>query len=171
MEVFEKIKEQLKDERLSYFLTLANTGNKTLDIAYEAVANALDKAIEIVNQVAEEYSAWKDIYAKVITLEKSYAESGDMENVNHCIRLENLLQYFKEELTSNTEEFATDTNVATNADRIRAMTDEELADFLPVASDYCCNSTDKCLEEIINHGECAKTVECALKWLQKEVKE
>ena len=37
--------EQLREQ---YFLTIANTDNKALDIAYEKVYQALDKAIEIV---------------------------------------------------------------------------------------------------------------------------
>lgn len=44
--VFQEI-EQL---RMRYFLTLANTGDKTLDVAYEKVCQALDKAIEIVKR-------------------------------------------------------------------------------------------------------------------------
>ena len=35
---------------MSYFLTIANTGDEKLDYAYEKVVNALDKAIEIVKQ-------------------------------------------------------------------------------------------------------------------------
>ena len=59
----------------------------------------------------------------------------------------------------------------TNADRIRSMSDEELADFLPIVSDFMCKPTDKCMENIFNRGECEKTKECALKWLQSEVEE
>ena len=57
----------------------------------------------------------------------------------------------------------------TNADRIRSMSDEELAEFLPIVSDFMCKPTDKCMENIFNHGECEKRKECALKWLQSEV--
>lgn len=57
----------------------------------------------------------------------------------------------------------------TNADRIRSFSDEELAGFLPIVSDFMCKPTDKCLENIFNRGECEKTKECALKWLQPEV--
>ena len=57
----------------------------------------------------------------------------------------------------------------TNADRIRSFSDEELAEFLPIVSDFMCKPTDKCMENIFNHGECEKTKECALKWLQSEV--
>lgn len=54
-EVFEKIIEELEEEKMSYFLTIANTGDEKLDCAYEHTGDALDKAIEIVNQVESEY--------------------------------------------------------------------------------------------------------------------
>lgn len=43
-----KVVEQLKQLKMRYFLTIANTGDKRLDIAYENVRNALDRVIEIV---------------------------------------------------------------------------------------------------------------------------
>ena len=48
--IFEKIIEKLEEEKMSYFLTIANTGDEKLDCAYEQVGDALDKAIEIVKQ-------------------------------------------------------------------------------------------------------------------------
>ena len=59
----------------------------------------------------------------------------------------------------------------TRGDEIRSMSDEELAEFLPIVSDIMCKPTDKDMENIINHGECEKTKECAMKWLQSEVEE
>jgi len=59
--------------------------------------------------------------------------------------------------------------IKTNADRIRAMSDEELAELIPVVSDLCCKPTEECMRETFIKGECTKTVECALKWLQSEV--
>ena len=59
----------------------------------------------------------------------------------------------------------------TQFDRIKSMSIEELAEFLPIVSDFMCKPTDKCLENIFNRGECEKTKECALKWLQSEVEE
>ena len=44
----EKIVEKLEEEKMSYFLTIANTGDEKLDYAYEQVGDALDNAIEIV---------------------------------------------------------------------------------------------------------------------------
>lgn len=48
----------------------------------------------------EEYkrTAFNKVYEKVLNLEKEYAENGDTENISRCIKLENLIQYFKEEL-------------------------------------------------------------------------
>ena len=54
--VFEKIIEKLEKEKMSYFLTIANTGDKKLDCAYEHTGDALDKAIEIVKQEAKQYN-------------------------------------------------------------------------------------------------------------------
>ena len=59
--VFEKIIEKLEEEKMSYFLTIANTGDEKLDYAYEQVGDALDKAIEIIKQEAEQYEeCYKD---------------------------------------------------------------------------------------------------------------
>ena len=59
--VFEKIIEKLEEEKMSYFLTIANTGDEKLDCAYEQVVDALDKAIEIVKQsdVSDDVCEWK----------------------------------------------------------------------------------------------------------------
>ena len=58
----------------------------------------LQTAKEIVQEVAKEYDEFDVIYKKVCELEKEYDESADNENVSRCIRLENLMQYFKGEL-------------------------------------------------------------------------
>ena len=74
-EVFEKIIEKLEEEKMSYFLTIANTRDEKLDCTYEQVGDALDKAIEIVKQEAEQY-------------EECYNDCGDCEAYNkekyHC---------------------------------------------------------------------------------------
>lgn len=44
----DKAVEQLKELKMRYYLTIANTGDKKLDVAYENVGNALDRAVEIV---------------------------------------------------------------------------------------------------------------------------
>ena len=56
---FEKIIEKLEEEKMSYFLTIANTGDEKLDCTYEQIGNALDKAIEIVKQEAEQYETFR----------------------------------------------------------------------------------------------------------------
>lgn len=43
-----KVTEQLKALKMRYYLTIANTGNKKIDVVYENVGNALDRSIEIV---------------------------------------------------------------------------------------------------------------------------
>lgn len=44
----DKVVKQLKDLKAMYWFSIANTGDKKLDVTYENVGNALDKAIEIV---------------------------------------------------------------------------------------------------------------------------
>ena len=44
----EKVVEQLETMRMRYYLTYANTGNKTNDEVWEKVSRAVDNAIEIV---------------------------------------------------------------------------------------------------------------------------
>ena len=69
--VFEKIIEKLEEEKMSYFLTIANTGDEKLDCAYEQVGDALDKAIEIVKQEAEQYNnGWIPCSEKLPELRK-----------------------------------------------------------------------------------------------------
>lgn len=46
----DKVIEQLKDLKAMYWFSIANTGDEKLDIAYENVGNALDRAIEIVKE-------------------------------------------------------------------------------------------------------------------------
>ena len=44
----DKVIEQLKELKMRYFLTIANTSDADKDCAYENIANTIDKAIEIV---------------------------------------------------------------------------------------------------------------------------
>lgn len=44
----DEVVKQLKVLKMRYYLTIANTGDEKLDIAYENVGNALDRAVEIV---------------------------------------------------------------------------------------------------------------------------
>ena len=43
-----KVVEQLETMRMRYYLTYANTGNKTNDEVWEKASRAVDNAIEIV---------------------------------------------------------------------------------------------------------------------------
>ena len=75
-----------------------------------------------------------------------------------------LFSSFADNLLQNGVTFAKDTNVLTNADRIRAMTDEELAEFL--------NSTEVCDNQPLikcrtaSNGKC---IACTLDWLKQPV--
>lgn len=44
----DEVVEQLKELKMRYFLTIANTGDADKDCAYKNIANTIDKAIEIV---------------------------------------------------------------------------------------------------------------------------
>ena len=44
----DKVVEQLKELKMRYFLTIANTGDADKDYAYKNIVNTIDKAIEIV---------------------------------------------------------------------------------------------------------------------------
>lgn len=44
----EKVVEKLENKKFKAFMTLANTGDKQLDMIYENVGNCIDNAIEIV---------------------------------------------------------------------------------------------------------------------------
>lgn len=46
----DKVMKQLKDLKAMYWVSIANTGDEKLDVAYEKVGNALDRAIEIVKE-------------------------------------------------------------------------------------------------------------------------
>ena len=90
--VFEKIIEKLEEEKMSYFLTIANTGDEKLDCAYEQVGNALDKAIEIVKQEATEY-------------EECYKDCGECEAYNkekhHCPKFCKVIKETVKEIEEN----------------------------------------------------------------------
>ena len=44
----DKVVEQLKELKMRYFLTIANTGDTDKDCAYKNIANTIDKAVDIV---------------------------------------------------------------------------------------------------------------------------
>lgn len=46
----EKVVRELRDLKMRYYLTIANTGDADKDCAYLNIANAIDAAIEIVKR-------------------------------------------------------------------------------------------------------------------------
>lgn len=58
-----------------------------------------------IGQAATKHTAFDNVYEEILNLEKEYAENGDTENVSRCIKLENLMQYFKEELRDCNAEY------------------------------------------------------------------
>lgn len=89
---FEKIIEKLEEEKMFYFLTIANTGDEKLDCAYEHTGDALDKAIEIVKKEAEQY-------------EECYKDCGDCEAYNkekhHCPKFCKVIKETVREIEEN----------------------------------------------------------------------
>ena len=57
----DKVIEELKELKMRYFLTIANTGDEKSDFAYDNVRNALDKAIEIAKHdgVSDDVCVWR----------------------------------------------------------------------------------------------------------------
>lgn len=49
-EMEKRIVEEIEKVRVSYFLTISGTGDKSLDVAYERVSKALEAAIQIVKK-------------------------------------------------------------------------------------------------------------------------
>ena len=50
----EKVVREIRDLKLSYYMTIANTGDADKDYVYLNVANAIDTAIEIVKRGGRE---------------------------------------------------------------------------------------------------------------------
>lgn len=44
----DEVVEQLKQLKMKYFLTIANTGDTDKDCAYKNIANTIDRAIDII---------------------------------------------------------------------------------------------------------------------------
>ena len=67
------------------------------------------------------------------------------------------------------KEYGKDTNVHTNADRIRSMSDEELAVLIASISDHCLAGIGEV--NCSNAPNCDGCKNITLKWLKSEVKE
>ena len=46
----DEVVEQLKQLKMKYFLTIANTGDADKDCAYKNIANTIDRVIEIIKR-------------------------------------------------------------------------------------------------------------------------
>lgn len=96
-----RILERLEEEkqRLEYQKNFfGERKNEEVVEEYGLKIFQMERVLKIVQEVAKEYDAFDVIYKKACELENEYVNQEDWENVNSCIRLENLLQYFKEEL-------------------------------------------------------------------------
>ena len=88
----DKVVKELKELKMRYFLTIANTGDEKSDFAYENVGNALDKAIEIVKHgiVADDVCEWKSAsdgeFIKNPHTKRLFSNEPSMKNVycNTC---------------------------------------------------------------------------------------
>ena len=89
-EFIDKLIGRLEEEKMRYFLTIANTGNEKLDCAYEYVGNAIDNTVSIVNELAEEY---KDKI--IIDGQYCWQKCSAVEHCKECNRLGNgTVDYF-----------------------------------------------------------------------------
>ena len=82
----EKVVEKLEKERLIYFLSIANTGDKSLDVAYEKVGQTIDKAIEIVKQggVDDDVCEWHKVKSNIYKC-YTHAETYDSRVLDWCV--------------------------------------------------------------------------------------
>ena len=77
--------------------------------------------------------------------------------------------YFAKLAKVQTNISGTETAKQTNADRIRSMTDEELAKWLGTRGHECPERWKACNIGIVDHED--DCIPCWLKWLKEEVKE
>lgn len=102
-EVVENIIGKLEAERFCYFLTIANTGDKSFDVAYEKVGEVIDKAIEIVKHEAErkEQESFNAVYNQAIDdFAKMAKKMADKWWRNSCIympEIEQIAEQLKKE--------------------------------------------------------------------------
>lgn len=123
----------------------------------------IEKLIGRLEEQAEQYRRRGFEYE-----EKGYSAMADKHYGKQCSYLHSI-----EIVTQLTEEYKS----KTQADKIRSMSDEELADYIIfIGYDYnekipYCKSTPQCTEildsgRIVPNGMCR---ECLVKWLQSEV--
>lgn len=115
----------------------------------------------------------KDAYRKSIKIVNQLAEEYNNEDCSKCSRRSWYQKGYKDAEKKFAEEMGVSKieNTTTKADRIRSMSDEELADYIfgvSVGNAPCVLCTEECGFCELTDEECkAKT----LAWLQSEVKE
>lgn len=146
--MIEKILERLEEERKTAYCTHERFEQK-VDLGR---VFGLEKAIDIVQEVAKEYEpCYKDC-----------AECEAYDKVKHnCPK-------FCKVIKETVKEYGKDTNVRSNADRIRSMSDEELAEFLTDHHNYPCKYCVHCWKDSENDVGCKGAL---MRWLKSEVKE
>ena len=85
------------------------------------------------------------------------SETGMIENKNRCeIIADELIAHGVTVAADNPvgDKFAKDTNVLTNADRVRAMSDDDLAYWIMCPHDHICKEDRNCID-------------CTKEWLQQ----
>ena len=85
-EYVKAVVDELKELKMRYFLTIANTGDEKSDFAYENVGNALDKAIEIVKQggVSDDVCEWHRVANVSAYKCNTHAEINDSRVLDWC---------------------------------------------------------------------------------------
>jgi hypothetical protein len=143
------------------------------EVSYNHFDLKLSDTKEIINQLAEEY---KD--KVMINGQYCWQTCSATEHCKECNRLCNgSIDYYEnydvlaEEYINTSTDTSTDTST-TNADRIRSVTDEELAEFLfkvntAYAEPCMIGEKDYKWEDYPTHDKGCK--DCFLDWLQSEV--
>ena len=127
-------------------------------------SNGINVAIEEVNELAEEYKN-TDIITDFLQYARDNADNYDTNEGWSLADLIDLSIKFTEEYSAKTPQNSA-VNPTTNADKIRGMTDEELAEFLYDTNHYFENN-----EYLVRFGsEIVQDEEISiLDWLQSEV--
>lgn len=162
MNIFNVLREKLKEASKTMMPVIpTNDAIEIVNQVEQLCKETLNLNIDDKKPTATELVEHLHMHMDLFTFDPSTGENLEPRQMNELNRdLYTTMYYAKEFLEFKPK---------VNADRIRSMSDEELADFLPIVSNLMCQATDKCIGVIVNHGECTKTKECALNWLQKEV--
>ena len=130
----------------------------------------MNKAERIIAYIMQQLSMIGENFGWQIGRIGANYENGYMKSNQDC-----KAHFRKEKIKKDIEAIINDHSsevtgmVVTNADRIRNMSDEELAEFIPIGFDCVCNPNYECIETVIVHGECGKQKECLMNWLKEKV--